>query len=88
MPKPERYRLAEKLEQKIKDNEQPIVKHFKGNKYKVLTIAKHTENNKYLIIYEDLIYHKVYARPYHMFFEVVKRDGNEYHRFNFIKEDN
>ena len=47
-------------------------KHFKGNHYKVLCIAMHTETNEDMVIYQD-IHHpdKIYARPYPMFNSLV-----------------
>lgn len=49
-----------------------VYRHYKGNNYKILRVAKHTENEFDLVIYvnvEDPS--KVWARPYHMFFEEV-----------------
>lgn len=54
-----------------------IYKHFKGNRYKVLCIAKHTETNEDMVIYQDINDEsKIYARPYVMF--VSKVDKNKY----------
>ena len=49
-----------------------IYKHFKGDMYKVLSIAIHTETNERLVIYQAMYGEKiVFARPYSMFIERV-----------------
>ena len=49
-----------------------LYRHFKGNWYKVLAVAEHTETGEKLVIYspiKDMT--KVYARPYSMFVESI-----------------
>ena len=63
-----------------------IYQHFKGNKYKVLNIAKHSETLEEIVVYQAL-YGKedVWVRPINMFLEDIERDGKIIKRFKFIK---
>ena len=48
-----------------------IVRHFKGNLYRIIAIAKNTETNELEVIYESLYSNngirEVWARPYNLF---------------------
>ena len=65
-------------------------RHFKGNIYKILNIAIHTESNDKLVIYESDKTGDVWARPYDMFQSEV--DHKKYpnieqkYRFEEIEE--
>ena len=76
-----------------------VYRHFKGNIYRVLGLAKHTETNETLVIYnccdlnlpngaED--YGDTYARPIEMFLSEVDRekypDAKQKYRFELIQE--
>ena len=61
------------MERKIKIGK--IYRHFKGNRYKVLCIAMHTETNEDMVIYQDVSdENKIYARPLVMFQSKVEKD--------------
>lgn len=46
--------------------------HYKGGKYEVLTMAKHSETGDDLVIYRSLHFGSTHARPLSMWFETVE----------------
>ncbi len=62
-------------------------RHFKGNEYEVVSIAKHSETLEEMVVYKDLKNDgKVWVRPAVMWNETVERDGKIFKRFEFIGE--
>ena len=57
-------------------------RHFKGNEYEVLEIARHSETLEPMVVYRALYGDGgVWVRPAEMWFETVIRDGKKYNRF-------
>lgn len=66
-------------------------RHFKGNDYEVLHIAKHSENGELFVVYRALYGNfDVYVRPYDMFASKVDKekypDVVQTYRFELIEE--
>ena len=65
-----------------------IYQHYKGNKYRVLGVAKHTETLEELVVYQGLYgSHEIWVRPLAMFWETVEVDGKTIPRFTKIEPD-
>ena len=63
-------------------------RHFKGNEYEVLYIAKHSETLEDMVVYRALYGDGgVWVRPASMWNETVVRDGVTYQRFTKMEED-
>ena len=60
-------------------------RHFKGNEYEVLYLAKHSETLEPMVVYRALYgEHGVWVRPASMWNETVEWDGQTYVRFTYI----
>lgn len=49
-----------------------LYNHYKGGIYEVLHLAKHSETDEDLVIYQSIHYGSYHARPLSMWFEEVK----------------
>ena len=64
-----------------------LYQHFKGNYYKVINVARHSENGEELVIYQALYGEQgIWARPVSMFTEQIERDGKSIHRFAYCDD--
>ena len=62
-------------------------RHFKGNEYRVLGMARHSETLEEMVVYQALYgEHGIWVRPAHMWNETVERDGYCGPRFAYIGE--
>ena len=62
-------------------------RHYKGNEYKVIAIAKHTETSEDMVVYQALYEPFDYwVRPLEMFNETVEVEGIVIPRFTYIEE--
>ena len=62
-------------------------RHFKGNEYEVLYIAKHSETLEPMVVYRALYGERgIWVRPASMWNETVERDGKKHVRFTYIGE--
>ena len=63
-------------------------RHFKGNEYEVIGVAKYSETMEELVVYRALYgEHGLWVRPASMWNETVERDGQTFRRFTPIDED-
>lgn len=64
-----------------------IYRHYKGNTYKVLHIAKHSETLEDMVIYQDVNDpDKIWARPASMWNDDIEIDEKTVKRFELMEE--
>ncbi len=63
-------------------------KHFKGNEYEALFVAKHSETQEEMVVYRSLYGEfGIWVRPLSMWNETVIHEGREMKRFTYIGEE-
>ena len=64
-----------------------LYRHFKGNLYKLLYVAKHSETQEEMVVYQALYGEMgIWVRPAAMWNEHIERDGYCGPRFYPVKE--
>jgi Uncharacterized protein conserved in bacteria len=67
-------------------------RHFKGNEYLVINIARHSETLEEMVVYQALYGERgIWVRPLEMFLDQKEVEGRKVNRFEEItkeKEDN
>jgi len=62
-----------------------IYKHYKGDLYEVVTAARHSETEEWMVVYKALYGEEgMWVRPYEMFVERVEVEGMMVDRFTFV----
>lgn len=64
-----------------------IYRHYKGNYYRVLHVAKHSETLEEMVVYQAQYGEKgIWVRPLAMFLESVCIDGKNVERFAYVEQ--
>lgn len=60
-------------------------RHFKGNEYEVIGLARHSETQEEMVVYRALYGDfGLWVRPARMWNETVEHDGKTFRRFTYI----
>lgn len=79
-------RISEKAMTSIKPG---IYRHFKGNEYELIGMAKHSETLEPMVVYRALYgEHGLWVRPAAMWSEAVQTPNGEVKRFTYIRDKN
>lgn len=63
--------------------------HYKGKRYEVIGVGKHSETLEDLVVYRALYdNHELWVRPLKMFLEKVEMNGKKIPRFRRIENKN
>ena len=63
-------------------------RHYKGNYYEVVGVARHSETMEELVVYRPLYEteHALWVRPRAMFVETIQHKGQAVARFAYVDE--
>jgi len=80
--------MTQKNTNQVGEIKQGRYRHFKGNEYLVLYVAKHSETMEDMVVYQALYGERgIWVRPASMWNELVERDGKTVARFTYINSD-
>jgi len=66
-----------------------LYRHFKGNLYSVINVARHSETGEDMVVYQALYGERgIWVRPLAMFDETIERDGKLVKRFAYVGDSN
>ena len=66
-----------------------LYRHYKGPEYRVLGVARHSETEQQMVVYQALYGdYGLWVRPLEMFCESVEVDGETVPRFALIRGEN
>jgi hypothetical protein len=64
-----------------------VYRHYKGNEYEVIGVAKHSETEEEMVVYKALYYKGgLWVRPLKMFEEQVQKGNGKVPRFMWLRE--
>ena len=63
-----------------------VFRHFKGNVYKVIALARDCEDLSEVVVYQNVDKLDTWVRPLDNFLETVTRNGKTFKRFEKIDE--
>ncbi|GFE59716.1 DUF1653 domain-containing protein [Geobacter sp. AOG2] len=62
-------------------------RHYKGNEYEVIAIARHSETEEEMVVYRQLYGNRsLWVRPLGMFLEEVLVDDRKVPRFEWVED--
>ena len=65
-----------------------LYRHYKGREYRVYGVARHSETEEAMVVYQALYGdHGLWIRPLEMFRETVEVNGQRLPRFALIREE-
>lgn len=65
-----------------------LYRHYKGNLYQVIGLARHSETLEPLVVYQALYgSYGIWVRPFEMFASPIEHNGVQMQRFEFIGEN-
>ena len=63
-------------------------RHYKGNQYTVIGVARHSETEEELVVHRQEYGDRgLWVRPLQMFMETIDVEGKELPRFQFLRRD-